>query len=86
MSAALHLRPTGFGLAFLILILLTLIGCVNYGLSLGYGLTFLLGGVWVITAAQALRSARSLTLTVRPSGSVHAGQDAPLTVQAQAGG
>ena len=85
-SAALHLRPTGFGLAFLILILLTLIGCVNYGLSLGYGLTFLLGGVWVITAAQALRSARNLTLTVRPSGSVHAGQDAPLTVQAQAGG
>lgn len=86
LSAALKLRPTGFGLAFLILILLTLIGCVNYGLSLGYGLTFLLGGVWVITAAQALRAARSLTLEVRPAGSVHAGQDAPLTVQAQAGG
>ncbi|GHG34732.1 DUF58 domain-containing protein [Deinococcus indicus] len=86
LSAALKLRPTGFGLAFLILILLTLIGCVNYGLSLGYGLTFLLGGVWVITAAQALRAARSLTLEVRPAGSVHAGQDAPLTVQAHAAG
>ncbi|GGS14218.1 transglutaminaseTgpA domain-containing protein [Deinococcus knuensis] len=86
MSAALHLRPTGFGLAFLILILLTLIGCVNYGLSLGYGLTFLLGGVWVITAAQAMRAARSLTLTVRPAGPAHAGLPASLNVQAQASG
>ncbi|KQR36239.1 transglutaminaseTgpA domain-containing protein [Deinococcus sp. Leaf326] len=54
------LRPTRLGTLFLVLVVLTLIGCVNYGLSLGYGLTFLLGGVWVIGAAQALRAVRGV--------------------------
>lgn len=54
------LRPTRLGALFLLLVVLTLIGCVNYSLSLGYGLTFLLGGVWVISAAQALRTVRGV--------------------------
>lgn len=71
------LRPTRLGLAFLGLTILTLIGCINYGLSLGYGLTFLLGGVWIVTAAQAGRAARTLHLTWQSPPQAVAGQ--PLT-------
>lgn len=49
-------QPTRLGYAFIGLTLLTLIGCINYGLSLGYGLTFLLGSVWLVSAFQVLRS------------------------------
>ncbi|NTX99525.1 transglutaminaseTgpA domain-containing protein [Deinococcus sp. JMULE3] len=77
--------PTGFGAAFLAVIVLTLIGCVNYALSLGYGLTFLLGGVWVLAAGQALRAARDLTVGVQARGPVPAGSVLPVRVAAQGG-
>ncbi|MFC4637399.1 transglutaminaseTgpA domain-containing protein [Deinococcus hohokamensis] len=80
------LRPTRFGLAFLGLIVLTLIGCVNYSLSLGYGLTFLLGGVWIMTAAPLARAARGLTLTLDPPPVAVAGTPARFAVQAQTSG
>ncbi|MBZ9749644.1 transglutaminaseTgpA domain-containing protein [Deinococcus sp. HMF7604] len=81
----LALRPTGFGLAFLLVILLTLIGCVNYGLSLGYGLTFLLGGVWVMTATQALRAARGVRVSLAPPVAVTAGGLADFSVSFSGG-
>ncbi|GAA5501857.1 hypothetical protein Dxin01_01596 [Deinococcus xinjiangensis] len=76
-----RLRPTRLGLTFLALTVATLIGCINYGLSLGYGLTFLLGGVWIVTAAQANRAARTLSASVLPPTQATAGQDARFTVQ-----
>ncbi|WP_235692424.1 transglutaminaseTgpA domain-containing protein [Deinococcus aquaedulcis] len=82
----LTLRPTGFGVAFLLVILLTLVGCVNYGLSLGYGLTFLLGGVWVMTATQALRAARGAVVTLRPPPGAVAGGEAAVQVVLSGGG
>jgi transglutaminase-like putative cysteine protease/uncharacterized protein (DUF58 family) len=60
-----QLRPTRFGLAFLLLVTLTLVGCINYGLSLGYGLTFLLGGVWVVASTGVARAARQIRLDLR---------------------
>lgn len=84
-TVTLRAWPTGFGAAFLGLIVLTLIGCVNYALSLGYGLTFLLGGVWVLAAGQALRAARDLTVRVQARGPVRAGTPLPVQVQARGG-
>ncbi|GGK86357.1 transglutaminaseTgpA domain-containing protein [Deinococcus radiotolerans] len=81
----LRAAPTGFGVAFLLLVALTLIGCVNYALSLGYGLTFLLAGVWVLAAAQALRAARDLSVTAHAGGTVQAGQLLPVTLRARGG-
>ncbi|PTA69160.1 DUF58 domain-containing protein [Deinococcus arcticus] len=66
--------------------LLTLIGCVNYGLSLGYGLTFLLGGVWVMSATQALRAARGVALTLHPPPSATAGGEVAVQVTVSGGG
>lgn len=78
-----RLRPTRLGAAFLGLVLLTLVGCINYSLSLGYGLTFLLGGVWIITAAQALRAIRLLSLNVLAPANALAGQPVTFTAQVQ---
>lgn len=80
----LRLTLTQFGLSYLLLILLTLIGCVNYNLSLGYGLTFLLAGVWVVTAGQAVRAARSLSVRVVAPRSAVAGGEAVYTVHVTA--
>lgn len=82
-----RLRPTRFGAAFLGLVVLTLIGCINYGLSLGYGLTFLLGGVWTVTAAQATRLSRTLHLTLHAPGDGVAGRatELPLTLRQEGG-
>ncbi|MEF2278796.1 transglutaminaseTgpA domain-containing protein [Deinococcus sp. YIM 134068] len=74
-----RLRPTRLGVAFLGLIVLTLIGCVNYGLSLGYGVTFLLGGVWVVTATGVSRAGRALRATLTPPGEAVAGGTATFT-------
>lgn len=78
-----RLRPTRLGLAFLGLVLLTLVGCINYALSLGYGLTFLLGGLWIITAAQVLRAARLLSGVVVAPAQARAGEDVTYAVQVQ---
>ncbi|PNY80580.1 transglutaminaseTgpA domain-containing protein [Deinococcus koreensis] len=84
--ARLRLGLTQFGTSFLVLVLLTLIGCVNYDLSLGYGLTFLLAGVWVVAAAQALQAARRLRVSVSAPAEATAGQDARFTLRVSAEG
>jgi len=82
-SSKLPLWPTRFGWAFLGLVLLTLIGCINYALSLGYGLTFLLSGVWIVTAAQARRAARTLSLSVQAPVEAVAGHEMAFSAQAR---
>ncbi|ADV66631.1 DUF58 domain-containing protein [Deinococcus maricopensis] len=81
----LPVQPTRFGLAFAALTLLTFIGCVNYQLSLGYFLTFLLGGVWVVSAGEAWRAARLARADVRAGPDVFAGDDATFPVRGQPG-
>jgi len=71
-----RLFPTRLGVAFLGLILVTLIGCINYALSLGYGVTFLLGGVWVVAAAHATRAGRALDAALDAPAEAVAGTDA----------
>ncbi|GHF73416.1 transglutaminaseTgpA domain-containing protein [Deinococcus ficus] len=74
-------RPTPFGLWFLLLVLLTLVGCINYSLSLGYGLTFLLLGAWMLAGLHLDRTARLVRGTLQAAGPVTAGQAAPFTLQ-----
>jgi transglutaminase-like putative cysteine protease/uncharacterized protein (DUF58 family) len=76
-----RLRPTRLGVAFLGLILVTLIGCANYALSLGYAVTFLLGGVWVVTAAHATRAGRALDAALAAPAEAVAGRDAAFAVR-----
>ncbi|MFK7604067.1 transglutaminaseTgpA domain-containing protein [Deinococcus sp. SM5_A1] len=75
-----RLIPTRFGLAFLLLVTLTLVGCINYGLSLGYGLTFLLGGVWVMASTGVARAARQIRLTLSAPAGASVGGEAVFTL------
>ncbi|WP_019008298.1 transglutaminaseTgpA domain-containing protein [Deinococcus aquatilis] len=79
-----RLRPTRMGSGFLLLTLLTLVGCVNYSLSLGYGATFLLAGIWAVTAGGAMRAGRALSVRLETPGELFAGT--PLTLTGQASG
>nr|WP_221269789.1 transglutaminaseTgpA domain-containing protein [Deinococcus budaensis] len=75
------MAPTRLGVAFLGLIVVTLIGCINYALSLGYGITFLLGGVWVVAAAHATRAGRSLEAALDAPAEAVAGTEAAFTAR-----
>ena len=79
-----RLTPTRFGLAFLLLVTLTLVGCINYGLSLGYGLTFLLGGVWVMASTGVGRAARQVRLELAAPAGATAGGEALFTLSVTA--
>ncbi|GAB4166923.1 MAG: DUF58 domain-containing protein [Rhodocyclaceae bacterium] len=48
--------PTGAGLAYAATVLLLLIGSINYGLSLGHALAFLLAGLGVVSILHAFRN------------------------------
>ncbi len=82
-SYHLPLLPTKFGWAFAGLIMLTLIGCINYGLSLGYGFMFLLIGLWFMMGLQAQRVAQGLSVKWTSPSTTEAGTPLKITVVAQ---
>jgi uncharacterized protein (DUF58 family) len=57
-----YILPTLPGLAFAGVLSVMLIASINYGLSLGYAFTFLLGGVWVADALCAFRNLLRLSI------------------------
>jgi len=71
-----YVLPTRFGAAFALLSLLTLVGCINYLLSLGYALTFLLLSVWIVGAVHASRALTGVSLRLTPPDRAFAGQRA----------
>ncbi|THF65752.1 DUF58 domain-containing protein [Pseudothauera nasutitermitis] len=60
-----YVLPSGAGLAYAAALLTLLLASINYNLSLGYALTFLLGGVGVASLVQAFRNL--LHLEIRPA-------------------
>ncbi|MFC6617057.1 hypothetical protein [Deinococcus radiophilus] len=61
-------------------VLISLVGCVNYDLSLGYALTFLLAGVWVTSAAYAARQAREVEAQLAAPAHGTVGETAPYQI------
>lgn len=55
--------PTRNGTVFAAVVMLLLIGSINYSLSLGYALTFLLGGLGVVAILHAFRNLAQLRIT-----------------------
>jgi uncharacterized protein (DUF58 family) len=66
--------PTRAGLLFAAVIATMLITAINYGLALGYGLTFLLTGVWLISMVHTWRNLAGLVMRAGRSEPVHAGE------------
>jgi len=71
-----YVLPTRAGLLFAISLIVLLIGAINYNLSLGYGLVFLLAGLGVTTILHAFRNLAGISLTVGACAPVFAGETA----------
>ena len=58
-----YVLPTRAGLAYMATLAVMLAGSINYNLSLGYALTFLLGGLGVIAIVHTFRNLAGLQLS-----------------------
>ena len=71
-----YVLPTRAGLALLATLLCMLLASINYNLSLGYALVFLLGSVMVVHILIAWRSLAGLELNLQSTGEAFAGGSA----------
>ena len=69
-----YILPTGAGVFFGVLLLVMLIGAVNYNNSMGFMLTFLLAGLNVISILYTYRNLLHLQVSTRTIAPVFAGE------------
>ncbi|MBL8488129.1 MAG: DUF58 domain-containing protein [Rhodocyclaceae bacterium] len=72
--------PTRTGLAFGLSLAVMLIGAINYGLSLGYVLVFLLAGLGISSILQTFRNLSRLSISPGRAEPVFAGDTAQFTL------
>ncbi|OIQ90493.1 hypothetical protein GALL_275730 [mine drainage metagenome] len=68
--------PTRFGLAYAGMLLVMLIGAINYQLSLGYALVFLAAGLGVVTIFHSFRNLAQISISPGRAEPVFAGEPA----------
>jgi uncharacterized protein (DUF58 family) len=78
--------PTRQGLAFALVLLLMLIGSINYSLGLGFVLTFLLGALGINAMIYTFRNLANLRVTGGRARPVFAGDIAQFTVHLENAG
>lgn len=71
-----YVLPTRQGIIFAIALLLMLTGSINYNLSLGYVLTFLLAGMGVVSILHTFRNLAQLAISAGRVDAVFAGDTA----------
>ena len=71
-----YLLPTRFGWFFSSMLFALLIGSINYSLSLGFAMTFLLTGMGIISMLHSWRNLANLEIMVHRTKSVIAGEAA----------
>lgn len=76
-----YVLPTRAGLAFLAALAVMLVAAINYGLSLGYGLVFLLVGVALSSTFQTFRNLHGLRILAMQVEPVFAGEPAQLRIR-----
>ena len=76
----LYILPTASGWAYAAMLVVMLVASINYQLSLGYALTFLLAGCALVSMHLTHRTLLGLTLHLRPVHPVHAGEPATVEV------
>ncbi len=77
-----YILPTKAGVLFALTLALMLIGSINYNLSLGYGLTFLLTGTGIVSMLHTWRNLAHLKLRPGKTEPVFVGNQAQFTVLA----
>ena len=76
-----YILPTRFGWLFLIVLLAMLFGSINYTLSLGFVLTFLLAGMGNMAMLHTWRNLAHLTVESHRAQPVFAGEDAVFEIK-----
>jgi uncharacterized protein (DUF58 family) len=78
-----YVLPTRAGLAYVMVLVVILLGAINYNLNLGYALVFLLAGLGVVTILHTFRNLVQLSLRPSRADAVFAGEPAhfDLTVE-----
>ncbi|HTH41394.1 MAG TPA: DUF58 domain-containing protein [Rhodocyclaceae bacterium] len=71
-----YVLPTGAGLAYAVALVVMLLGAINYSLSLGHALVFLLVGLGIAAILNTFRNLAHLRITTARCPPVFAGQDA----------
>lgn len=71
-----YVLPSRAGLLYAVSLLVMLVGAINYNLSLGYALVFLLAGLGVTTILHTFRNLAGVAITVGATTPVHAGDTA----------
>jgi uncharacterized protein (DUF58 family) len=80
-----YVVPSRYGWAYAVMLLLLFIASVNYSLSLGFALTFLLGGCAVVDLHMTHRNLSGLRLSVARTPSVFCGEPARLEIALENG-
>jgi len=75
-KSRLQLRPTRYGIVFILLLLGMFIGSLNYANNLGYLLTFLLGSMALVSVAQTYKNISGLKILAAQTNPVFAGESA----------
>ncbi|MBI3918119.1 MAG: DUF58 domain-containing protein [Betaproteobacteria bacterium] len=73
--------PTRQGIVFALTLLLMLVGSINYGLSLGFVLTFLLAGLGITAMLHTFRNLAHMRVAPGRVPAVFAGEHARFTVR-----
>ena len=76
----LYILPTRQGLLFFGILLLILIGAINYEINLGYMLAFLLGSLGLLSMVYTHQNLNGLQVRVHRAEPVFAGQDALFSI------
>ncbi len=71
-----YVLPSRAGLLYAVSLIVMLIGAINYTLSLGYALVFLLAGLGVVSILHGFRNLAGLVITVGAPEPVYAGATA----------
>ncbi|MBC7778890.1 MAG: DUF58 domain-containing protein [Proteobacteria bacterium] len=74
------LLPTRHGVLFGVVLLVMLGGSINYALSLGFVLTFLLGSMAIVSILHAFRNLSGLEVDVVPGARAFAGETARFEI------
>lgn len=76
-----YVLPTRAGLMYAATLALMLVGSINYNLSLGYALTFLLAGLGIVAIVQSFRNLSGLQVAPAPATPGFAGGEVTFGIR-----
>jgi hypothetical protein len=80
-QANIFIFPTGFGFVFGGLLIILILGAINYQNSLVYGVAFLLGSMFIVTILYTFRNLSGLSIELAEAKTGFVGEDIEFNVR-----